>query len=220
MWNISPFRFDQLEFVCATDGAPRIDGVSTHETNVPLQRYIRSIDGTPVTSPAMTIVMLSATWSEKLLMKTLSNALNQGRVTLGEVQRTREFVARRGRRRTTYIDAVLADPKFGDPKNRSDLEREARLLLLQARLPEPVAQHAVVFEHFTLHPDLAYPEYGLAIELDAFDYHGKSEEKFDDDRERDAFLSMRGWRVERFSPNTMHLLAPVVKALLEHKNAS
>jgi very-short-patch-repair endonuclease len=94
------------------------------------------------------------------------------------------------------------------------------LLLAKAKLPEPVAQHAVVFERFTLHPDLAYPEIGLAIELDAFDYHGRTEEQFDDDKERDAFLTMRGWRVERFSPKTMHLLVPVVRTLLGRKTAS
>lgn len=140
-------------------------------------------------------------------------------VTVAELHRTLEPMQRQGRRRTSFIRMALDDPRYGDPKNQSDLEREALKILLAAGLPKPVSQHAVLLERFTLHPDLTYPEFGLAIELDGWNSHG-SRFAFHDDRERDALLAIEGWQVVRFSTETVHLLPQTVRSVMNRKKAS
>jgi very-short-patch-repair endonuclease len=46
--------------------------------------------------------------------------------------------------------------------------------------------------------DLAWPEVGLAVEVDGWETHG-TREAFQDDRERDALMVAIGWRVLRFT---------------------
>jgi very-short-patch-repair endonuclease len=46
--------------------------------------------------------------------------------------------------------------------------------------------------------DLAWPEVGLAVEVDGWETHG-TREAFQDDRERDALMVAMGWRVLRFT---------------------
>jgi hypothetical protein len=207
------------EFICATDAAPRLDSARVHESNFIPPRHWQVIHGTPVTSAARTLFDLSSVHDEERLIDLITVAIDLRLVTIAEVRRMLETMRRRGRRRTTVLEAVAYDAKFDDPKNRSDLEREARRLILDAGLPEPSAQHGVVFEHFTLHPDLSYPQWKFAIELDGYVPHG-TRNAFDDDRERDAYLTMEGWHVVRFSSNTLHLLVPTIAAYASRRLAA
>ena len=67
------------------------------------------------------------------------------------------------------------------------------------RLPEPVAQHAVVGEGGELLtvPDFAYPERKIAIYCDGFAYHGNKETLESDARKRNT-LQAQGWAVLTF----------------------
>jgi hypothetical protein len=210
LWGIST-TCRTYEFICPTDSAPRLNQATVHESNFIPMRHWQVVRGTPVTSVARTLFDLSSIYDEEHLLNMVTTAIDLRLITVSETRRMLETMRRRGRRRTTVLEAVAYHAKFDDPRNRSDLEREARKLIVEAGLPEPLAQHGVVFEHFTLHPDLCYPQWKFAIELDGYIPHG-TRHAFDDDRERDAYLTIEGWHVVRFSSNTLHLLVPTITA--------
>jgi very-short-patch-repair endonuclease len=67
--------------------------------------------------------------------------------------------------------------------------------------PEPVPQHWVTLGTRRYRIDLAYPEFKVAIEVDAWDAH-RSRTAFDRDRVRENDLVVAGWRVLRFTSNS------------------
>jgi hypothetical protein len=211
LWGFAPYVSDIIEFVGPPDAHTTMARVTVHESNRMPAEHITYIDGTRVTNPCRTIFDISATWKHKSVMRTIDNALDRKLITISQFRRTLEEMRRRGRRRTTILDEVLASDRYENPDNRSPLERDALELIKKAGLPEPVAQLAVPLQHMTLHPDLCYPHWRLAIELDGWDSH-QDFTRFHDDRRRDSLLSVEDWRVERFSKRNLDLLVPVITA--------
>ena len=81
---------------------------------------------------------------------------------------------------------------------RSRPETHVRLLLVRARLPEPVVAHPVgVAGGLVVHPDLAYPERKLALEYEG-DGH-RSRREWERDIERRELLADAGWRTIRIT---------------------
>lgn len=124
---------------------------------------------TPVTSPSRTLYDCSSVWTPKILEEAIIKALDSGLVTVAELVQINEMLRARGRRRVSVMDAVLATRSFDDTKMRSELQREARKLIGMAQLPLPEPEYAIALSKFTLHPDLAYPDAKLAIELDGYE---------------------------------------------------
>jgi very-short-patch-repair endonuclease len=76
----------------------------------------------------------------------------------------------------------------------SELEHRLRGLCRRHSLPSPRAQQ--VIGPYTV--DFLWPDARLVVEVDDFRTHGRRE-TFESDRERDAWLQLRGWRVVRFT---------------------
>jgi very-short-patch-repair endonuclease len=51
--------------------------------------------------------------------------------------------------------------------------------------------------------DCAWPEHRLIVEIDSYTYH-RTRRSFEADRERDAKLQRRGWRVLRITDRRLH----------------
>jgi very-short-patch-repair endonuclease len=56
-----------------------------------------------------------------------------------------------------------------------------------------------VTQRLTLHPDLANPILGIAVEADSYTHHGMEKVDFLRDCERYNALTAAGWRVLRFA---------------------
>ena len=82
--------------------------------------------------------------------------------------------------------------------SESGPELALRRLLLDAGLPEPVAQYEVLANGSTYRLDLAYPSAMLALEYDGFDAHS-GVDRFVDDRRRQNDLVDAGWTIRRFT---------------------
>jgi very-short-patch-repair endonuclease len=82
---------------------------------------------------------------------------------------------------------------------RSELEIFGVLQVLRvAELPPYRQQFPVALPHGTVWLDVAWPEVGLAIELDGAAFHGSRSAR-ERDLRRDAALAAQGWLVLRFS---------------------
>jgi very-short-patch-repair endonuclease len=75
------------------------------------------------------------------------------------------------------------------------MESEARLVMLDGGLPEPVLQYEIVDKDGRLwRVDFAWPDRRVAVEFDGFDWHS-SREALRKDRQKRAALEEVHWRV-------------------------
>lgn len=75
------------------------------------------------------------------------------------------------------------------------MESEARLVMLDGGLPEPVLQYEIVDRDGRLwRVDFVWPERGVIVEYDGFDWHSSPEHLLRD-RQKRAALQELNWRV-------------------------
>lgn len=104
--------------------------------------------------------------------------------------------------------AALANGRSANP-----FESSLRALAIQAGL-RAVPQWAVEVAGTTLHPDVADPWAGLALEADSWGHHAQARRDHDVDCSRYNLLVVAGWRVLRFTwPQVMFDQAEVEKVL-------
>lgn len=129
-----------------------------------------------------------------------ADALAGGRWTRGLLVPLEEIRARAAVMRGRGAAAVRAAVADARARVWSPMETRARLLLVRAGWPEPVANHPVTDPDtgalFVL--DLAYPDPRLAIEYDG-DGHRSDRRRWQRDLAKDEVLHALGWRVLRIA---------------------
>lgn len=102
------------------------------------------------------------------------------------------------------------------PGVRSRPESLLRLLLVAARLPEPIVEYPVpTAGGVVLHPDLAYPDRRLALEYEG-DVH-RTRGEWERDIERRELLADAGWRTIRVTARHLfHAPETVVARVRRH----
>jgi hypothetical protein len=162
-------------------------GVTVHRVHL-LPGDVEETGGLRRTSPVRTVWDL-ANWLEPVRSVPIIDAM----LALGVVDAdgvSAYIAARRGQRghRRAGRTAALADGRA-----QSAPESVLRVRLVLAGLPRPVPQFDVRIGAVTLHPDLAWPEYKLALEYDGA-WHAAAE-RLHLDRRRLNLLATEGWLV-------------------------
>ena len=183
------------------DRAPRVRGVVGHHLDQ-LPRIV-TVRGLPVVNPVDTWAHLAAILTAPELVVVGDHLVRKKR-PLARLPELQAAVASQvGRRHVTILREALAlvRPLTGSPK-----ETELRLLIRDAGLPEPLVGYEVHDNgYFVGTPDLAYPEYKVAIEYEG-DVHRLDLRTFRDDIDRRERFEDAGWRVIRVTAD--HLLRP------------
>ncbi len=145
-------------------------------------------DGRPATAAAWTAVEVARSLRRPRALATLDAALrsrscdHRGLAIAASAQ-----AGRRG------IVAVRDLIPLADPRAESPMESEARLAMLDGRLPAPLLQHELLDRGGrTWRVDFAWPGASLAVEYDGFDWHSDPE-RFARDRQKRAALQEIGW---------------------------
>jgi hypothetical protein len=188
-----------VEVTVARTKAPELDGVVVHRIADLSTRWIATIDGVPVTTPARTLVDLGAVLPLGSVSRALDRAIGRQLVSLSEVRSALDAVARKGRAGAGVI-RVLLDERQAGPGPAGVLEARMHTLVRQHGLPELVPEFTVLDEHgqFVARVDFAYPELKYAIEVDGYEPHA-SLRAFRLDRARQNDLVELGWIVHRFT---------------------
>jgi very-short-patch-repair endonuclease len=97
----------------------------------------------------------------------------------------------RGRPGAGALRALLSTQE-GPVITKSRAERRVRALLRKAGLPQPLSNQLLL----GYSPDLLWPEQGLIVEFDGFQWHGHRA-RFESDRARDAVFVAHGFHVIR-----------------------
>lgn len=208
--GILPFAFDGVELTVVYARAPAPRGVIVHRLRDLTERWIVEQDGIPVTSVARTLVDLGAVAPTGTVARALDRAVGRRLVTLGEVRRALDAVARKGRRGVGVMRTLLDERGVGaDPAGV--LEARMAALLRAHGLPRADAEFEVRDDRglFLGRVDFAYPELKLAIEVDGYESH-VALDAFRHDRARQNDLVEAGWTVLRFVWRDVDRLHPLV----------
>ncbi|MGE2690354.1 hypothetical protein [Mycolicibacterium pulveris] len=148
------------------------------------------VDGRPATTPAWTAVEVARGLRRHRALATLDAALRSGTCDARQLRiAAGQQAGRRG------IVAVRELISLARPEAESPMESEARLVMIDGGVAPTELQYEIVDRDFrTWRVDFAWPECGLAVEYDGFDWHS-DQEQFRRDRLKRAALQEVGWSV-------------------------
>ncbi len=161
-------------------------GLVVHRRGAPLTSY----RGRRLTTPGWTAVEVARSLRRPRALATLDAALRS------QMCDRRDLIAaakaQAGRRGIVAVRDLIARAR---PEAESPMESEARLVMLDGGLPEPLLQYEIVDRDGRLwRVDFAWPDRRVAVEYDGFDWHS-SPEALRRDRQKRAALEEIDWRV-------------------------
>jgi hypothetical protein len=201
LWGLDGVAALRLEVTTPLGRPVRLPGVRGHRSNRLGPEFLTTHRGIPVTTPARTLVDLSAVTPAPTLEKAVDGALRDGLVTVASLRACFDALAGRGRRRVAHFRPLLDARQPGYSPGDSDLEARVQRWLVAAGLPPPVPQFGILVHSRRYRLDLAYPELRIAIELDGWAAHG-NRRAFDHDRARGNDLELAGWTLLRFTSSS------------------
>lgn len=175
-------------------GAGRIgmtpSGILVHERCVFILGDQTGFRGLPVTSPARTIIDLSADLGHAPLERAFESAIRLGYVTPEFLMRRLRQLGTKGRRRARRLIEVLV--QHGDaPASDSDFEILIKQVLRDGGIPLPEMQVPLYDdEGFIARVDFIYPLLKLILEADSFKHHSGREDWANDGAKRRRITSL------------------------------
>lgn len=160
----------------------RHDGINTHRAAA-FERTTHK--GIPVTTPAQTLIHLSAVAPFKTLRRAVNEALQRGLVTHLDLITSNHRGAKK-------LRAVLATAA----PTRSENENAVLQLLHEAGIDKPLVNPSI--RGTNLIPDFLWPDRRLILEADSQRYHGQMLVRADDAEKEDVFQAL-GYTVIRTS---------------------
>jgi hypothetical protein len=198
VWGLPGVMAYQPELVVPWPLTVRLPGVHSHQTRYLPPSHVTIHHGVPVTSPARTVVDLSAFFGEYLLGRITDHVTRQRLATIAELHEAYALLATPGRHRLTVMRAVL-DERPIDSYHPGDSNKELDLLsvILEAGFPRPVPQFQVTAGGKVYLLDYAYPETKIGLEYEGSDHATVSALHKDSQRVRK--LQLAGWLILLFT---------------------
>lgn len=162
-------------------------GLTVHRRDgVPLT----SMRGRPLSAPSWTAVEVARSLRRPRALGTLDAALRSGTCTAADLLIAASQQA--GRRGIVTVRELIP---LARPGAESPMESEARLVMHDGGLPEPVLQYEIIDRDGRLwRVDFAWLEERVIVEYDGFDFHS-SPDDLRRDRQKRAALEELGFRV-------------------------
>ena len=175
-------------------------GVRVHRSSDLGPPWITTHDGIPVTTRVRTLVDLGAVVRPGVVRWCMEVWLSDRLVTIDTLRSALDTLGRRGRSGVGVLRQVLEDRVLVDLIPDSRLEVLLVEVLLAHGLPEPAFHHLVEVDGRVIAEiDVSYPEQKIAIEVDGYGVHLRSQDVFENDRRRQNELEILGWAVLRFT---------------------
>ncbi len=192
--------------------------VTVHRYQDLAPQWVTEAHGIPVTVPTRTMIDLAAVIRGPRLERILDAALDHHGVEIGELQRTFNRLARRGRRGIGPMRRLLEARGDGFAATGSELERRFLRFVRDRGYPEPAKQLPTFWADRLIGlADFAYPSHMVLIELDGRLGHSQLLDT-ELDRVRDQRAMAAGWRVIRITWRQLHdrpdQVAEILDALL------
>lgn len=185
-----------LEIVVPRGQTPDIRGVIVHQTRDPI--VVSHRRGLTVTTPMRALIDLGAVVRDAEVEDALDRALASRLFSVAAVEWALAQVARRGRKGCGVLRRVLDQRALADDPPDGLLEPRFARLQRTYGLPPAQFQWHVRFRGRNYYIDFAYPELGIAIEVDGYGQRA-TRKAFESDTERQTVLALLGWTVLRFT---------------------
>lgn len=197
VWGFEIPAPDRPEVTVLIDRRLSPNGVLVHRTRRTRPTDFTTFHRVPLSTPMRTLLELSPLVSERELEVALDYAHRRALVSIESLAAYLAHVGNRSLPGSRVLRAIVA---LRDPRRPlgSDLESELFHLLRTVGLPLPIPQHWVDTRKGPRRIDFAYPERGIAIEADGYEYHSGLG-AFDDDRIRQNEVEELGWTFRRFT---------------------
>lgn len=151
---------------------------------------LAAVAGRLATTPAWTAVEVARSLSRPRALATLDGALRSGTCDLSQLLDA--VSGQHGRRGIVHVRELVPHAAAAA---ESPMESEARLVMLDGKVPPPELQYEIVDRSGRLwRLDFAWPHSKLAVEYDGFDWHS-DQASFTRDRQKRAALQEMGWTV-------------------------
>jgi hypothetical protein len=162
--------------VSLAEGDRRPRHILTHRCQSLEPRDVTRQHGVPTTTRARTILDIAPRLTARQLTRMVNDARRPGLLRLDALK---EILGRN----PYHPGAKLLTPFVDDPANptNSDFEDAFRAFITNYDLPTP----DINIDLHRKQADVYFPEHGLIVELDGWDFH-HTRQAFEDDRERDA----------------------------------
>ena len=167
-------------------------GIEVHRATGLEARDVIHVDGIPCTTVARTLLDLAETIDQTALERAIERAET---LKIFDLTAVLDVLSRAGNRRgatklRAALTAYLPEPSF----TRSELEKRFLALCREAGLPKPQVNTSEDGKEV----DFTWSDRRLIAEVDSHRHHG-TRAAFERDRRRDQELTVRGWRVVRFT---------------------
>jgi hypothetical protein len=186
--------------------------------------HVELSGGIPTTTPARTLVDAGMVMPPRFVARCMEEWLADRVVSLPELRQAVEEHAGKGRKGVGVLRAALEDRALGDAVADSGTEALLAEVLGAYGLPSPM-HHVLVDDAGTVLAELdyAYVAEAIAIEVDGYGVHLRSQDVFEHDRFRQNELVVRGWHVLRFTHRmlvrTPGIVAGTVARMLASRRA-
>jgi very-short-patch-repair endonuclease len=212
LWGIRPSASPRIEVtVPSRNGRRPREGMMIHRVAELPDSEVTVCDGIPVTRVARTLLDLAAVVSRDGLKRAIKEADRLRLFDLKAVDQVlKRNVGRPGSRPLREVLERYQEPPF----TRNELERSFLRLCARHGLPAP----AVNAQLHGYEVDFLWRAGRLVVETDGRESHG-TRAAFEDDRKRDAHLTVLGYRVVRFTHRQVlrepDFVAGVLRELLQ-----
>jgi hypothetical protein len=163
-------------------GRKRRAGIRLHRSSTLAENDVTTREGIPVTTVERTIIDLARVVRRDVLEEVLHGAGERGIVDFAPLRAANP----------ASLKALLG--AYDPAPTRSALERAFLRICSDHGIERPEV-NAIVEGYLV---DFVWRERKLIVEVDGYRFH-RAPSRFESDRERDAELGARGWRVRRFT---------------------
>ncbi len=193
LWGIRPSSSTAIHVTVPTStGHPHRAGIVVHRSRTLTAADITRCDAIPVTSVARTQLDIAGMLAAGPLERAVERSLQ---LRLFDLRATQAVIAANRRRRgATALADLVATIHDEPPLTRSDLEARMRDLCAAHAVARPQANARVD----GIEVDFLWRPQRLIVETDGHATHG-TRTAFENDRARDARLTLLGYRVVRFT---------------------
>jgi hypothetical protein len=192
LWELRPSAAAYVDVTIRRTGRLTRPGIRIHRprTSPPGERTVH--DGIAVTTPARTILDMAA----QLSPTRLNRLLDQAEILELTDYPSLDAIARAhpGHHGAAKLHRAVASHCAGTTVTKRELEIRFLELCRTHGLPAPLVNEDVA----GLEVDFHFPHVRLAIETDGWAFH-KTRHAFENDRRRDATLTLAGYRTLRFT---------------------
>lgn len=214
VWGFDGIRGDIVELTTPYRRSREHNGIRVHRSLDLAERWVTTVPGFRVTTPARTLLDLGAVVPRNAVFRAATNAQGRKLVTMRELQLIMRELGKRGRRGTASLRRFVESRSDVDPAGIAEAELAG--VLHDADIPQVVPEYEIrdARGRFVARVDQALPCVQLAFEVNGYEWHGVYE-RFQSDHLRRNAITLAGWELIEFTPTQVRRDSDYVRRTAE-----